>query len=159
MDEVESYANRGLAASEQFLQLSRVQTSERFETFELELLSVVDNALDQVHALAKDKAIVLDSRELDAFEDGIWIEGNGELLERAFENLLSNAVKYSHPRGRVQIRVADLRHDRVILSVTDEGIGIAAEDLDRIFDPYFRASVAVHRERGAGLGLRFVKSF
>jgi CHASE2 domain-containing sensor protein/signal transduction histidine kinase len=151
------YAQRGLAVSEQFLQLSRVQATERIETYEVDLLLVVANAMDQTYVLARDKQIRL-VREDDGNEaaEGLWLVGNGELLERALCNLLDNAVKYG-PAGSavsVAVRVAE---GRVAVSVSDSGPGVPAEERTRVFEPYFRSAVReLAALRGAGLGLRFV---
>lgn len=86
------------------------------------------------------------------------MDGNGELLERAFVNLLSNAVKFSD-RGqpvRVEIR---RRENQVEVSVIDRGRGIPPDELERVFEPFFRSSVpALAERRGSGLGLRFVRT-
>jgi two-component system, OmpR family, phosphate regulon sensor histidine kinase PhoR len=78
-------------------------------------------------------------------------------LEEVVHNLLDNAVKYSHQNGRIQIQ-AGAPDQEVVLSVRDEGIGIAADDLPRIFERFYRADRARSRELGGtGLGLSIVK--
>jgi two-component system phosphate regulon sensor histidine kinase PhoR len=78
-------------------------------------------------------------------------------LRQVFDNLLDNAVKYSRKKG--EIRLGAQRTGREIaLSVTDNGIGIAKEDLPRIFERFYRADKARSRELGStGLGLSIVK--
>jgi two-component system phosphate regulon sensor histidine kinase PhoR len=78
-------------------------------------------------------------------------------LQEVLYNLLDNAVKYSHENGEVLLRAA--RHDsEMLLSVTDNGIGIGKDDLPRIFERFYRADKARSRERGGtGLGLAIVK--
>jgi two-component system, OmpR family, phosphate regulon sensor histidine kinase PhoR len=79
-------------------------------------------------------------------------------LQEALYNLLDNAVKYSRERG--EIRLSARQHDREIeLSVSDQGIGIAKEDLPRIFERFYRADKArsPDKVRGTGLGLAIVK--
>jgi len=71
--------------------------------------------------------------------------------------LLDNAVEYSHQNGRILIQ-AGARDQEVVLSVRDEGVGIAANDLPRIFERFYRADRARSRELGGtGLGLSIVK--
>ena len=78
-------------------------------------------------------------------------------LEEIVHNLLDNAVKYSHEGGRIVISVR-ARDSEVVLSVADEGIGIQAADLPRIFERFYRADRARSRELGGtGLGLSIVK--
>jgi two-component system, OmpR family, phosphate regulon sensor histidine kinase PhoR len=79
-------------------------------------------------------------------------------LQEALYNLLDNAVKYSRERG--EIRLIALRRDGEIeLTVSDDGIGIAKEDLPRIFERFYRADKARGPDevRGTGLGLAIVK--
>ena len=73
-------------------------------------------------------------------------------------NLLGNALKFSHPGGRVTVRLAaDEKH--VLLSVTDNGIGIPADEQERVFARFFRSSLVVADEiQGTGLGLSLVQT-
>jgi two-component system phosphate regulon sensor histidine kinase PhoR len=79
-------------------------------------------------------------------------------LQEALYNLLDNAVKYSSKRG--EIRLSARQNDGEIeLIVSDQGIGIAKEDLPRIFERFYRADKArsPDKVRGTGLGLAIVK--
>ena len=155
---IETYATKSLSVSEQFLQLSRLEAQSQFETYELDLVQVVGNAADQLYLQAQDANISIDTGALDAFEDGLWIQGNGDLLERAFVNLLGNALKYSAAGSNVEISVA-CEEQQVAVSIVDAGAGIPADELPQLFDPYFRSKDAeLAAKRGAGLGLRFVKT-
>jgi signal transduction histidine kinase len=83
---------------------------------------------------------------------------DGTRLQEALYNLLDNAVKYSRERG--EIRLSARQHDGEIeLIVSDQGIGIAKEDLPRIFERFYRADKARSPDtvRGTGLGLAIVK--
>ena len=72
-------------------------------------------------------------------------------------NLLDNAVKYSYQNGRILIQ-ASAPNQEVVLSVCDAGVGIAAGELPRIFERFYRADRARTRELGGtGLGLSIVK--
>jgi two-component system, OmpR family, phosphate regulon sensor histidine kinase PhoR len=78
-------------------------------------------------------------------------------LEEVVHNLLDNAVKYSHPGGAIRIG-ATASDDEITLSVSDDGVGIPALDLPRIFERFYRADRARSRELGGtGLGLSIVK--
>lgn len=78
-------------------------------------------------------------------------------LEEVVHNLLDNAVKYSGANGRIRIQAASPNQE-VVISVHDEGIGIAPADLPRIFERFYRADRARSRELGGtGLGLSIVK--
>jgi two-component system phosphate regulon sensor histidine kinase PhoR len=79
-------------------------------------------------------------------------------LEEALYNLLDNAVKYSREHGEIRL-MARQRDEQIVLSVSDNGIGISKEDLPRIFERFYRVDKARSTEsiRGTGLGLAIVK--
>jgi len=78
-------------------------------------------------------------------------------LQEVLYNLLENAVKYSRTNGEIRLQVAQHRSE-IVLSVSDDGIGISKNDLPRIFERFYRADKARRRELGGtGLGLAIVK--
>jgi K+-sensing histidine kinase KdpD len=81
------------------------------------------------------------------------VHADARRLEQVLRNLVENAVKYSPEGGTVTVR-GDVEGKQAIVSVSDEGIGIASEDLARVFDRFYRADGdAVRRAGGTGLGL------
>ncbi|MCA8922015.1 MAG: PAS domain-containing sensor histidine kinase [Planctomycetes bacterium] len=87
------------------------------------------------------------------------VYADGGRLARAIRNLVDNAIKYS-PRG-ADVRIDVQRHDTVLeVSVSDKGMGIAAEDQPRVFEQFYRSEVsqAVRRLPGSGIGLSVVKA-
>jgi signal transduction histidine kinase len=91
--------------------------------------------------------------------DARWVEADPERIQQILTNLIGNAIKYSPGGGQVSVTTA--RGDRpgyVEISVADEGLGIPADQIDSIFDPYQRVrSPATRRIRGTGLGLYIVR--
>ena len=78
------------------------------------------------------------------------------LFETAVRNLLDNACKYSPPRSRILVTAT--RDDAyALVTVSDQGQGIPAEERDRVFDDYYRGTADISKESGIGLGLAFVK--
>ena len=74
-----------------------------------------------------------------------------------FDNLLSNAIKYSKPGSELHIRIWN-SEEKLYCSIRDEGIGIKKEDLQHVFNPFYRAAALDHKEiKGNGLGLSIVK--
>ncbi|MEO8884874.1 MAG: ATP-binding protein [Mucilaginibacter sp.] len=86
----------------------------------------------------------------------IRYNGDRYRLEQVMNNLLSNAIKYS-PQGKKIIINATIADGNITVSVQDFGIGIAPEDLDRLFDRYYRVDNTAMRFEGLGLGL-FISS-
>jgi len=85
------------------------------------------------------------------------IDADPDALDRVLKNLISNALKYSPAGSCVRVR-ARRERGAVAVDVEDEGPGVAADDLARIFEPYYRAPATARLERGTGLGLAVVKS-
>lgn len=84
------------------------------------------------------------------------VVGDAAQLERVVVNLLGNAIKFSEHRGSVTCRILVTQHE-VVLEVRDTGIGIPADEIDALFDRFFRGSAAHHRAiQGTGLGLNIV---
>ncbi|MCS7177937.1 MAG: ATP-binding protein [Anaerolineae bacterium] len=86
------------------------------------------------------------------------VVGDPLRLEQVLNNLVSNAIKYSPEGGRIRIR-GEARPDEVIVSVSDEGIGIPATEQGRIFDPFYRVDeTSVRQAGGVGLGLYLARA-
>ncbi|MBA3832099.1 MAG: PAS domain-containing protein [Chthoniobacterales bacterium] len=95
--------------------------------------------------------------ELEAPNDLPPLQADEGRLQEVVYNLLDNAVKYSETGGRIVVR-ATHSDDHLCFSVSDNGIGIPARDLPRIFERFYRADKSRQRERGGtGLGLSIVK--
>ncbi len=87
---------------------------------------------------------------------GIRIKGNAALLSRLLVNLITNAVRYGRENGRIWVKLEEDK-DRVCLTVEDDGIGIAREQQEKIWNRFYQADPS-RGGRGAGLGLAMVKS-
>lgn len=151
---VEFYARKNLTLMDQFIQLARVESEPSFEQSTVDFFEVIEEALLEVAAIAKNKEITL--KTLFETED-TWISGNIELLTRVVVNLLSNAVKYSYEASAVDIRVYK-QQGRLYCCVQDSGLGIDQNELKHLFQRFYRSSNPLsRREQGVGLGLRFVQ--
>ena len=86
------------------------------------------------------------------------VVGDAAALRSAIQNLISNAIKYGGESRWVKITATSRGHHRTIVSVEDRGLGIAAEDLKHIFEPFYRGREALSRQiHGSGLGLHLVQ--
>jgi signal transduction histidine kinase len=82
----------------------------------------------------------------------VVIDGDRDRLAQVIGNLLSNAIKYSPAGGIVRVQL-ELDGDRVVLMVSDQGMGIDEQDREHVFEKFFRSSEASSRISGTGLGL------
>ncbi|NJL86656.1 MAG: response regulator [Leptolyngbyaceae cyanobacterium SM1_1_3] len=112
---------------------------------------VLSQALENLDGLIKDKPVEID-RDLMP-----WVLGSEMQLVRLFQNLLSNAIKFVPLEAIARIKVSvQLTEGQYLFGVEDNGIGIAAEDLERIFDVFQRLHPTQVRE-GNGIGLATCK--
>ena len=77
-------------------------------------------------------------------------------IAQIFDNLLSNAVKYSPEGGTITVHL-DPDKENCTISIIDEGIGMSAEQINRIFDKFYRADASNTAVQGVGLGMTIVK--
>jgi two-component system sensor histidine kinase SenX3 len=158
---VKRFAGRMLLESDrlsrlvqQVIELSRLQGDDPLEAPMVVLL-------DEVIATAVDtSAIDADSKRISIVTGGVTgveVFGNEEQVSAAVANLVANAVSYSEPDSTVLVSTkAD--DERVEISVVDQGIGIPPDEIDRIFERFYRVDPARHRSTGGtGLGLSIVK--
>lgn len=90
-------------------------------------------------------------------EDGVTVDTDSERLMRAVNNLLVNAIKHAGSSGEIRLVLKEVR-DGVEIEVADNGPGIPEEDLDHIFERFYRADSSRYRETGgAGLGLAIAR--
>jgi two-component system phosphate regulon sensor histidine kinase PhoR len=115
------------------------------------LSDIVEDVTAMFHDAAMSKHVEI------GFQNGTaaLIMGNQTGVRQVLVNLVSNAVKYNRDNGTVLIRF-DETGDWVKISITDEGCGVSAEELPRIFDKFYRAAGS-ERIKGTGLGLYIVK--
>ena len=137
------------------LSLARLESKEaKLQLAEIKLRDFLE---DMTHDWAKRLAGKNLRLELQVPDDFPPVHADERRLEEVVHNLLDNAVKYSHQNGRIVIN-ASAPDQEVVLAVCDEGVGIAAADLPRIFERFYRADRARSRELGGtGLGLSIVK--
>ncbi|WP_233430430.1 MULTISPECIES: ATP-binding protein [Brevibacterium] len=139
---------------QEIIDLSRVQDhTAPSATEKISAAEVVDDAADRARTRAEDKSIHIEVSP----PSRLLIEGNYELLVNAVRNLIDNAINYSPDGTRVGVGV-ELVDERVEISVTDQGIGLSAQDTERVFERFYRVDPARSRiTGGTGLGLSIVK--
>ncbi len=157
MDLVErSYRRAGkcMAFITALLKLTKMKMIGTLEMKYFSLKTAIFNALATVQNRSKRKEITIDYD----IEEGIdEIYGEPVLIEETITNLVFNATKYTPHKGAIKIYVKDLQNS-IIFEVKDPGIGIPQDDLEKVFDEFYRAPNAREIERdGTGLGLSIAK--
>ncbi len=156
LDELRRQADYSLRLSRDFLQLSRAEQLDRKQFNAVCLADVAAEAIDQMWIAAEQNAIELIG-PLGENED-TWIRGDAAMLVRVLVNVLDNAIKYSPRQTRVHTRVAILDELHLEIRITDQGRGIAQENLPNLFDPFVQVDEPHAGSGGVGLGLAFVRS-
>ena len=80
----------------------------------------------------------------------VWIEIDTDKMTQVIDNILNNAIKYSPDGGKITVSMKTT-DDQMILSISDQGLGIPKEDLPKIFDRFYRVDKARSRRPEAGL--------
>ena len=139
---------------QQIIELSRLQGDDPLdEPMAVDVDDILKRVLDENSTDANASGITL-VRDGD---EGLVLLGSREQVAVAIGNLVANAVAYS-PDGSTVVVSAKAGESTVDLSVTDQGIGIPATEIDRIFERFYRVDPARHRSTGGtGLGLSIVK--
>jgi PAS domain S-box-containing protein len=120
---------------------------------EVHVVEIVNETLDTARPHAAKKSIVLDSQ----VDDELFVAADPARLAQLFDNLANNALKFTPEGGTVSI-CAHRRDDYVVISVTDTGIGIPADEQSKLFARFFRARAATEQAiAGTGIGLAIVK--
>lgn len=130
-------------------------TKMHFEWDKLDLTELVHGAIEDIKVMAAEKSL---SASLDSPEQALWIRGDRQRLRQVIFILGDNACRYSNPGGHILTEL-QLDGEQVIFRISDQGIGIPAQDLERIFERHYRAGNARDsRDDGSGLGLAMAKS-
>lgn len=138
----------------EIIELSRLQSADALAAPErIDIDRVVAAGIDQHRVSSESREITL----VSGGEAGAEVFGDEAMLVAAVQNLISNAIVYSPKNSRVGVGVS-VNGDVVEISVTDQGIGMEADELDRVFERFYRIDPARSRHTGGtGLGLSIVK--
>jgi signal transduction histidine kinase len=153
VDKICHHSNELADLVERLLDFSQVEAGRLSAGIEcIDLRSEVEATVIALGPLVGSRPLDIDITAAAAMADSV-------LLRRTLTNLLSNAVKYSEPGTRIAVR-GNAVGGVVRVEVVDEGTGLTADEADRAFDPFWRASrVATNSLRGTGLGLALVKEY
>lgn len=151
LGKINKEARRMSTLVNRLLTLSRSDSGRLvLEKDQVDLSEVCEMVAEQQAIVAEDKNI---SIETDIAED-ITITGDEAMIMRILLNLMDNAVKYGREDGKVTLTLTE-ENGYAVCSVEDDGIGISEEDLEKIWERFYRVE-ASRSEEGAGLGLAMV---
>lgn len=148
--------NRLTDIVEQLLLLARFESNKASVNVKsVALDEVVLQAMERYSSEIKAKRVNLSF----SFEEHFYVTTDASMAGIVIENLLSNAIKYSNDGGNIEIRLVE-SDGKVYCTVRDNGLGIAAADLARVYEQFYRSEAEEHTAiKGTGLGLSIVKRF
>ena len=121
-----------------------------------DIVEVIKNVFDLFEMKASKKKITL-TFDMD-YSEPIMVNADKERIQQVLTNLVVNSIKYGREKGTTEISIENLIKNKVIVRVTDNGEGIDAENLPRLFERFYRVDKSGSRkEGGSGLGLSIVK--
>ncbi|MDY3995049.1 MAG: ATP-binding protein [Candidatus Onthovivens sp.] len=151
-EKIYSEASRMSKLVEDIMKISKLESDKTFEKTELKLKNIVVAIVDSLMIEADKKNVKFKLSLNDCS-----ISGNYDSIYSLIFNLVDNAIKYNKTNGKITIKLQEVSNN-VILSVKDTGIGIPKEDLDRIFERFYRVDKSRSKDSGGtGLGLAIVK--
>ena len=141
--------------------LEFAETSELGEVEDVSLDSVIKTVVDDLESVAQNNMVnvQIDEQSMTQSEAQAFIvKGNTNLLYRALYNLVENAIRYNNEEGSVNITL-ETRDQEGVIIIADTGVGIAPEQRELVFEPFYRVNKSRSREfGGAGIGLSLVKT-
>jgi signal transduction histidine kinase len=150
---IEEEADRLTGLIENLLDASRLQAGGlSISTADVDLKLVAGRIATRFQTQSAIHNIVVDFPENFPI-----INGDENRLEQVLTNLVSNAIKYSPEGGEIRIG-GQVRPTHIIICVSDQGPGVAPEDIPHIFDRFYRSSIAKRTTKGAGLGLYLARA-
>ena len=150
--------NRMMRMVTDLLHLSRIDNATSYLDVELinftAFITFILNRFDKIRAQDEEKKYEI---VRDYPITSVWIEIDTDKMTQVIDNILNNAIKYSPDGGKITVSMKTT-DDQMILSISDQGLGIPKEDLPKIFDRFYRVDKARSRAQGGtGLGLAIAK--
>lgn len=123
---------------------------------DFDIIELIENTFELLEMKAAQKHIVL-TFDME-YSNPIVVSADREKIQQGISNLLVNSIKYGQPNGTTEVSVENLIKNKVIVRVTDNGVGIPKQHIPRLFERFYRVDQSGSRkEGGSGLGLSIVK--
>ena len=152
----EKSIDRMISIVEDLESINKLETGELKPMFSVfDIVKLADEVLELEHPLSKERQISL----ISAYKTDkqLMVKADRKRITEVLTNLVVNGVKYGKTNGFVKVGFYDF-DDKIMVEVSDNGIGIDKKDLSRIFERFFRVDKSRSREQGGtGLGLSIVK--
>ena len=146
-------SRRLLTLIEDIIRLSRLDEGVRGEVTPVDLTALIQHCVQKLTPAAQNAQVSISA----SGNDPVLISGDHALLEEMLTNLLENGIKYNHAGGYVRVR-AEMADGLAVVTVADNGVGIAPEDQQRVFERFYRVDKSRSKQTGGtGLGLSIVK--
>jgi signal transduction histidine kinase len=138
------------------LDLSKIEAGRmELELTDFHLPTALDNALTLVRERAGRRGITLQA----TIDEGLGeVRADERKIRQVVLNLLSNAIKFTPEGGRIEVRAVPV-DGSVEVSVSDTGVGIAAEDQEAVFEEFRQVGTSAAKQEGTGLGLTLCRKF
>ena len=138
------------------LDFSRLDSNAKIEKSENDISQLVDACVSQVEILLKEHNLTIQTEK----EENIpLLMFNYDSIARALTNYRSNAIKYAPQDSTIKVKLySDTPNNQIVVTVRDEGIGIAPEFQKKVFERFYRVENKTHSVKGTGLGLHLVKT-
>jgi len=154
VDVIQNETNRLSEMATSFLDLAKLESGRSpIHVKEFQPSDLLDDCANLMQTNAMDKGL---SFEKDYHEPLPRIQGDYDKIKQAVLNLLSNAIKYNRPNGSILLK-AYPEEDDLIIDISDTGIGIPPEHMERLFQKFYRVPGSENVSPGTGLGLSVVK--
>jgi two-component system phosphate regulon sensor histidine kinase PhoR len=153
---IQNQANRLNRLIDDILNTARIDSGLiKIDKQPVSLTVLIEEQLAMIRGFAEEKNIEVVGQKPIVY-DQVYVDR--DMMSQVIVNLLSNAVKYTPEGGKVSIETeVDDSSNLVRVRVADNGVGIPAEDVDHVFDKFYRVGANKKQARGTGLGLNLVK--
>lgn len=136
---------------EELLQMARLETVQKSD--QISLPALLEEILCDLEEVAQKNGVKMVQHPSEG-----ELVGNDALLYRAIYNVIENSIKYNHTGGQVSVQ-SNVEKGQIIITISDSGRGIPAEDQKQVFEPFFRVDKSrSHQIGGCGLGLALTKA-
>jgi signal transduction histidine kinase/CheY-like chemotaxis protein len=157
VDLIYNAGNHLLGLVDEVLDLSKIETGKfTITTEDLNASLKMKDLISQIQPIAKAKDITVLNRLSE--QDDLYIKADNKAFNQIILNLLNNAAQYNKKAGSITLDGGIFGNDKIWLSVTDTGPGIAKENMEKLFEPFNRLGKEYSDIKGAGIGLNICKT-